>query len=44
MRRAFSAAVPYLLLLPVITAMVAILGYPLYKLSTLSLQRYGLPS
>ena len=43
MRRAFSAAVPYLLLLPVITAMVAILGYPLYKLVTLSLQRYGLP-
>ncbi len=43
MRRAFSAAVPYLLLLPVIAAMVAILGYPLYKLSTLSLQRYGLP-
>jgi N,N'-diacetylchitobiose transport system permease protein len=43
LRRAFSAAVPYLLLLPVIAAMVAILGYPLYKLGTLSFQRYGLP-
>jgi N,N'-diacetylchitobiose transport system permease protein len=36
-------AVPYLLVLPVVVAIVAILGYPLYRLATLSFQRYGLP-
>jgi N,N'-diacetylchitobiose transport system permease protein len=41
--RLANAAVPYALLLPVIAVMAAILGYPLYKLVTLSLQRYGLP-
>jgi N,N'-diacetylchitobiose transport system permease protein len=35
--------VPYLLILPVIIAIGAILGYPLYQLVTLSFQRYGLP-
>jgi len=35
--------VPYLLVLPVIVAIAAILGYPLYQLVTLSFQRYGLP-
>ena len=35
-------SVPYGLLLPVIVVMVAILGYPLLKLVTLSLQQYGL--
>jgi N,N'-diacetylchitobiose transport system permease protein len=34
--------VPYLLVLPVVVAIVAILGYPLYRLATLSFQRYGL--
>ena len=43
MRRVSSAAVPYLLVLPVIVAIAAILGYPLYRLVTLSFQRYGLP-
>src|SRR4029077_5981816 len=33
---------PYLLLLPVLVAIVAILGYPLYKLVVLSFQQYGL--
>jgi N,N'-diacetylchitobiose transport system permease protein len=41
--RLAGAALPYALLLPVIAVMAAILGYPLYKLATLSLQRYGLP-
>jgi N,N'-diacetylchitobiose transport system permease protein len=35
--------VPYLLVLPVILAVGAILGYPLYRLVVLSFQRYGLP-
>ena len=34
---------PYLLVLPVIAAVGAILGYPLYRLVVLSFQRYGLP-
>ena len=34
---------PYWLILPVVAVMVAILGYPLYKLVTLSFQQYGLP-
>ena len=36
-------SVPYLLVAPVVVAIVAILGYPLYKLVTLSFQQYGLP-
>jgi N,N'-diacetylchitobiose transport system permease protein len=36
-------SVPYLLVLPVVAVMAAVLGYPLYKLVTLSLQQYGLP-
>ena len=48
-RRPLSAArvaqgvAPYLLVLPVVVAIGAILGYPLYRLVTLSFQRYGLP-
>jgi len=34
--------VPYLLILPVILVMAAILGYPIYSLGRLSLQQYGL--
>jgi len=34
--------VPYLLLTPVVAIMVAILGYPIYNLGKLSLERYGL--
>jgi N,N'-diacetylchitobiose transport system permease protein len=41
--RVTRAAAPYLLLAPVALVIVAILGYPLYKLVTLSFQRYGLP-
>jgi N,N'-diacetylchitobiose transport system permease protein len=41
-RRILRASVPYLLILPVILVITAILGYPLYKLVTLSLQQYGL--
>ncbi len=40
--RALRASVPYLLILPVIGAVAAILGYPLYKVVTLSFQHYGL--
>jgi N,N'-diacetylchitobiose transport system permease protein len=40
--RVFRAAVPYLLLLPVALVIAAVLGYPLYKLVTLSFQQYGL--
>jgi N,N'-diacetylchitobiose transport system permease protein len=36
-------SVPYALILPVIAAIVAVLGYPLYNLVTLSFERYGLP-
>jgi len=36
-------SVPYLLVAPVVVAIVAILGYPLYRLVTLSFQQYGLP-
>ena len=43
LRRFGSAAVPYLLVAPVVIAIGAVLGYPLYKLVTLSFQRYGLP-
>jgi N,N'-diacetylchitobiose transport system permease protein len=41
--RLLVGSVPYALLLPVALVIGAILGYPLYKLVTLSLQRYGLP-
>jgi N,N'-diacetylchitobiose transport system permease protein len=33
---------PYLLILPVVAIVVAILGYPLYHLARLSFQKYGL--
>jgi N,N'-diacetylchitobiose transport system permease protein len=36
------ASVPYWLILPVLATVGAILGYPLYSLVRLSLQRYGL--
>jgi N,N'-diacetylchitobiose transport system permease protein len=42
-RHLARASVPYLLILPVIVVITAILGYPLYKLVTLSFQQYGLP-
>jgi N,N'-diacetylchitobiose transport system permease protein len=35
-------SVPYLLILPVVAVMAAVLGYPLYKLVTLSFQQYKL--
>jgi N,N'-diacetylchitobiose transport system permease protein len=41
--RVARGSIPYLLVLPVVAAIVAILGYPLYQLVTLSFQRYGLP-
>ena len=41
--RVARGSVPYLLVAPVVIAIVAILGYPLYQLVTLSFQRYGLP-
>jgi N,N'-diacetylchitobiose transport system permease protein len=34
---------PYLLVLPAFAVLVAVLGYPLYRLVTLSFQEYGLP-
>jgi N,N'-diacetylchitobiose transport system permease protein len=43
LKRVAQASVPYLLILPVIVVITAILGYPLYKLVTLSFQQYGLP-
>jgi N,N'-diacetylchitobiose transport system permease protein len=43
LRRIARGSVPYLLILPVIVVITAILGYPLYKLVTLSFQQYGLP-
>jgi N,N'-diacetylchitobiose transport system permease protein len=42
-RRIARASVPYSLILPVVVVIAAILGYPLYKLVTISFQRYGLP-
>ncbi len=41
--RASRASVPYVLILPIVVVMGAVLGYPLYKLVTLSFQQYGLP-
>ena len=43
MGRAARGSVPYLLVAPVVIAIGAVLGYPLYHLVTLSFQRYGLP-
>jgi N,N'-diacetylchitobiose transport system permease protein len=40
--RALRGAAPYLLILPVLAVIVAILGYPLYHLARLSFQKYGL--
>src|SRR5262245_3365269 len=42
-RRLARAATPYLLILPIVVVITVILGYPLYKLVTLSFQQYGLP-
>ena len=48
-RRSFAVrgllrgSVPYLLVAPVLLVIAAVLGYPLYKLVTLSFQQYGLP-
>ena len=41
--RVLRGSIPYLLILPVVVVIGAILGYPLYKLVTLSFQQYGLP-
>ncbi len=41
-RRAAGGAVPYGLVLPVVAALAAVLGYPVYKLVRLSFQHYGL--
>ena len=41
-QRALRATGPYWLLMPVLIAIVAILGYPLYQLVVLSFQEYGL--
>ena len=41
--RVWRASAPYWLILPVVAVMAAVLGYPLYKLVTLSFQQYGLP-
>ena len=43
LRRLSKASVPYLLILPVVVVITAILGYPLFKLVTLSVQQFGLP-
>ena len=40
--RAVRGAAPYLLILPVVATIAAILGYPLYHLARLSFQKYGL--
>ena len=42
-RRWGRASVPYLLILPAVAVIAAILGYPLYRLVVLSFQQYGLP-
>jgi N,N'-diacetylchitobiose transport system permease protein len=41
-QHAGAAGVPYLLVLPVVVAIGAVLAYPLYQLVVLSFQRYGL--
>jgi N,N'-diacetylchitobiose transport system permease protein len=40
--RTVRGAAPYLLILPVVATIAAILGYPLYHLARLSFQKYGL--
>jgi N,N'-diacetylchitobiose transport system permease protein len=40
--RALRGSTPYLLILPVLVTVGAILGYPLYNLVRISLERYGL--
>ncbi len=40
--RLLRASAPYLLILPVVAVIAAILGYPLYYLARLSFQKYGL--
>jgi N,N'-diacetylchitobiose transport system permease protein len=40
--RLVRASAPYLLILPVVAVIAAILGYPLYHLARLSFQKYGL--
>jgi N,N'-diacetylchitobiose transport system permease protein len=40
--RLLKASAPYLLILPVVVVITAILGYPLYKLVTISFQQYQL--
>ena len=41
-RRLAGGSVPYLLVVPVVPVLAAILGYPIYYLVRLSLQKYGL--
>ena len=41
-RRIGRGAVPYGLIFPVVAVLAAILGYPIYSLIRLSLQKYGL--
>src|SRR5438046_10354093 len=41
--RVARGSVPYWLILPVLGAIGAILGYPLYRLFRLAFQHYGLP-
>jgi N,N'-diacetylchitobiose transport system permease protein len=41
-KRRRSSALPYWLLLPAITVMVVMLGYPLYRLVVLSVHEYGM--
>ena len=43
MARRRPSALPYVLLLPAVVVLAAMLGYPLVRLVTLSLQEYGLP-
>jgi N,N'-diacetylchitobiose transport system permease protein len=38
-----SSALPYVLVLPAVVVLGAMLGYPLVRLGTMSLQEYGLP-
>jgi len=42
-RRRRASALPYVLLVPATALLVVMLGYPLVRLVTLSLQEYGLP-
>jgi ABC-type sugar transport system permease subunit len=41
--RVLRNSVPYLLILPVVVAIGAVLGYPLYYLVRISFEQYGLP-